>query len=85
MNALARALLIAVLAVGVLGFGAIGLCGGYFTVAFLPELFGSGGSGSLVFLVLSLPCLLGGFFMVWVCARKIGSMLGQPQQWEDVS
>lgn len=78
MNALARGLLVLTLAVGVLGFGVIGMCGGYFT---LWALTGQGAP----FLILSLPSLLGGLFMVWICARKIVGMLGKPQQQEDAS
>ena len=79
MNALGRALLVAVLAVGVLGFGAMGLCGGFFTVALLTDL------GGAVLLILSLPCLIGGFFMVWVCVKKIMQLLSKPQHEEKTS
>jgi len=76
MNAVARGLLLLVLLVGVLGFGSIGLCGGYFT------LWGITGQGT-AFLVLSLPSLLGGFFMAWLCVQKIGRLLSPPSRRED--
>lgn len=76
---LARGLLIIVLMAGVLGFGAVGLCGGVFTFWLVTDLAAAG------MLILSLPCLLGGFFMVWICLRKIGRMLGWPQREEEAS
>lgn len=86
MNTLARGLLILTLAVGVLGFGVIGLCGGFVSAtAVWPALFTPGAAGSLVFLALSLPCLIGGFFMVNVCMGKIRQLLRQPHSEEDAS
>jgi TRAP-type C4-dicarboxylate transport system permease small subunit len=86
MSAFFRALLVLVLVAGVLGFGAMGLCGGYFTLSIVPELFRPGaGAGGLAFLVLSLPCLMGGLFMVWICIGQIGRVLGKPQDKEDAS
>jgi hypothetical protein len=80
---LARGLLVSLLAVGVLGFGAMGLCGGYFTAVMAPELLSPGGTGpaAALMLVVTLPCLLGGLFLVWICARKIGRLLsaGEPE------
>jgi hypothetical protein len=76
MNALARGLLVVVLVIGVLGFGAMGLCGGYFTLWAVT-------AQGAPFLVLSLPSLLGGFFMVWLCVQKIRRMLNQPTRQED--
>jgi hypothetical protein len=71
VSALSRGLLLIVLAVGVLGFGAVGLCGGVFTAMALPELL----NGGAALMAMSLPCLAGGLFMVWICARKILRML----------
>lgn len=82
MNAFVRGLLILALAAGVLGFGAAGLCGGYFTVAFGSELFSAHGGGGLALLALSLPSLLGGFYVAWVCIRQIGRTL-KPSPRED--
>ncbi|WP_457418172.1 hypothetical protein [Roseateles sp. P5_E7] len=78
-SSLGRGLLVLVLAVGVLGFGAIGLCGGIFTLTLLTDL------GAAAMLILSLPCFIGGFFMVWVCAQKIRRTLGQSQRDEGAS
>jgi hypothetical protein len=74
MSGFARGLLVALLAVGVLGFGAMGLCGGYFTLSLMTE------RNAASLLIISLPFLVGGFFMVWVCANKIRRLLGDPQQ-----
>ena len=79
LSPVARGLLVIVLAIGTLGFGAVGLCGGIFTVTLLTDL------GAAEMLILSLLCLIGGFFMVWVCVRKIGRTLGQSQRGEDAS
>ena len=60
---LARGLLVVVLTIGVLGFGAVGLCSGVAAVRAVPALFRQGGSVSLVILVGALSCALAGFFM----------------------
>ena len=85
MNTWVRGLLALALTAGVLGFGAVGLCGGYYTVSFIPALLQPGGAGGLVFLALSVPCLMGGFFMVWVCVKKIMQLLSKPQHEEKTS
>ncbi|HEY8879864.1 MAG TPA: hypothetical protein VIN03_20005 [Roseateles sp.] len=77
MNAWARGLLVVVLAIGVLGFGAMGLCGGIFTVSILTDLQAGG------MLILTLPCLIGGFVMAVVCARKISALLHPPSSEDD--
>ncbi|MBW8848715.1 MAG: hypothetical protein JF607_27615 [Burkholderiales bacterium] len=75
---LARGLLLILMTVGVLGFGAIGLCGGFFTASVLPEMLSWNGAGAAM-LLLSLPCLIGGFFMVRVCVKEILRVVrGQP-------
>jgi hypothetical protein len=78
LSPLARGLLLIVLAIGTLSFGAVGLCGGYFTVRTVPALFSPGGASWLVLLTLSLPCLIGGLFMVVICVEKIRNVLRQP-------
>lgn len=71
---IARALLLILMTVGVLGFGAVGLCGGYFTVTAVPWLFKEGGA-VISLLALSVPSLIGGFYMVRVCVREIVRVL----------
>ncbi|MEO6281369.1 hypothetical protein [Roseateles sp.] len=75
----ARGLLVAVLAVGVLGFGAMGLCGGFFTFSLLSDLFLSGHGGAIAPLALCLPFLIGGISLVLVCLSKIRRLLRKPQ------
>jgi hypothetical protein len=77
VNAIARAVLVMVLLIGVLGFGAIGLCGGIYTVAMVPAIFMQGGMGMLALLVLSVPCALGGFFMAKLCVKKLNALLSR--------
>lgn len=84
-STLVRGLLAIVLAMAVLGFGAVGLCGGVFTVSLLPALFASGGAGALAMLVLSIPCLIGGFAMVKICGGKLLALLREPQAEDDPS
>jgi hypothetical protein len=74
VNALTRGLLVFVLAVGALGFGAVGLCGGYFTVSLLTDL------NAAALLLMSLPCLVFGFSMAWICARRILRLLAGPRE-----
>lgn len=78
MKALARGLLVTILSVGMLGFGVIGLCGGYFTLLAMDAL-------GAPLLVLTLPCLLGGFLMVWLCEQMIRRVLNRPTQEEEAS
>ena len=66
-----RALLVTVLAIATLGFGAMSLCGGYWTVVAIPALFAPGGGGAVMIFIISLPCLIGGFFMARLCARSL--------------
>ncbi|NCT84381.1 MAG: hypothetical protein GXC94_14625 [Comamonadaceae bacterium] len=85
MKALARGLLVVVLALGVLGFGAVGLCGGYVTVWMAHALFAPGGAGALAILALSVPCLIGGLALVWLCGGKLRALLRGPQAENDPS
>lgn len=71
MSLLGRMLAVVVLAVATLGFGAMGLCGGVWSVAAIPAMFMSGGMGTIALLLLSLPCAFGGFYMAKLCARKL--------------
>ncbi|MFT7776294.1 hypothetical protein [Roseateles sp.] len=76
---LTRGLLISVLAAGVLGFGLMGLCGGYFAVWMGRAAFAPGGAGALKTLVLSVPCLIGGLAMVRICGGKLLALMRRPQ------
>lgn len=77
---LARGLLLILMTVGVLGFGAVGLCGGFVTASVLPDVLNWRGAGATM-LLLSLPSLIGGFTMVRVCVREIVRVLrGQPTE-----
>ena len=64
-----RGLVLAALAVATLGFGAVGLCGGYWTAVALPAMFAPGGGGAVMILIISLPSLIGGFLLARRCAR----------------
>lgn len=81
---MARALLIVLMTVGVLGFGAVGLCGGFVTATMLPDVLTWRGAGTPV-LVLSLPCLIGGFFMVRICVRELMRLIRRPAAEDDLS
>jgi hypothetical protein len=83
VNAWVRGLLVLALSAGVLGSGAVGLCGGYFTASFIPALLHPGGAAGLVFLALSVPCLMGGLFMVWVCIEQIRRTLQPPPRQDE--
>lgn len=69
-----RAVLVLMLAVATLGFGLAGLCGGVFTVMALPELFSQQAGYSIAMLVVSLPSLLIGGGLAWLCVRKLRQM-----------
>lgn len=73
-----RGLALLALTVGVLGFGAVGLCGGYFTAWMVPALLAPGGASSIALLALSVPCLMGGIFMGKICTEKIVQLLRKP-------
>lgn len=66
-----RATALALLSIGTLGFGTMSLCGGFWTAASIPALIAPGGAGAMMILAVSLPSLIGGFFMARSCLRKI--------------
>ncbi len=67
-----RMLLIAVLVIATLGFGAAGLCGAAFSVMALPDvLAGRTGSYAGAVFVFSVPSLLIGGLIAWLCVRKL--------------
>lgn len=84
MNPAARALLIVALVIAVLGFGAMGLCGGVLMLSSIPLLFTSG-SGMLDLLGMSLPFAVGGFFMARLCVNKLRALAAQRSRKEKVS
>lgn len=73
-----RLVAMVVLIVAVCGFGAVTLCGGVFTVVGM----GGGDYAAAVFVV-SLPSLLIGAWLCWLCARqlrKVWRQLDSPDQ-----
>lgn len=76
-TAFGRAVLIGVLMVATLGFGLAGLCGGVFTAMSLPEVFSPPRHENYAsaVLVISLPSLLIGGGLAWLCVRKLLHML----------
>lgn len=78
MNPLVRGLLTAVLDAGALGFLAISACAGYVTLMALDI-------PGRPFLVLALPCLVGGFALAWCCAFLISRLPGGPRPSKDLS
>lgn len=84
LDKLERGFALLALTVGVLGFGAVGLCGGYFTVNAVPPLL-QGHIDVAIFLVLSVPCMMSGFFMVRTCVSKIRQLLRRPPVDEEAS
>ena len=69
-----RIVLIGMLMVATLGFGLAGLCGGVFTVMALPEMFSAQAGYSIAMLVISVPSLLIGGGLAWLCVRKLLNM-----------
>ncbi len=79
MSGLARALVLGVLAVATLGFGAAGLCGAAFTVMSLPQLFKGGVENySGAALVIAVPSLLIGGGVAWWCGRMLWRLASRP-------
>lgn len=76
MNPLVRGLLTAVLGAGALGFLAISACAGFVTLMALDI-------PGRPFLVLSLPCLVGGLALAWCCAFLISGLPGGPRPSKD--
>ncbi|RZJ13019.1 MAG: hypothetical protein EOP39_02205 [Rubrivivax sp.] len=76
----ARGIVIGLLAIATLGFGLAGLCGMAFTFMALPDVLGSGQNGyAVAALVISVPSLLIGGGLAWVCARGLRKFLRRPQ------
>lgn len=80
-NPVGRAVLILVLVVATLGFGAAGLCGAAFTLMSLPDAF-SGGPENFAgaALVIAVPSLLVGGVVAWLCGRKLARVLSRPDE-----
>lgn len=74
MSGLGRFLLIAVLIVATLGFGFAGLCGAAFTLMSLPDL-GNPSNYAGAALVISIPSLLIGGWVAWLCGRRLARLL----------
>lgn len=75
-----RFVLACLLVVATLGFGAAGLCGGVFTFSALPSLFARGPENYAgAMLVISVPSLLIGGGLAWLCGRKLVRMLSKPR------
>lgn len=70
-----RFIVIGLLIVGTLGFGLASLCGAAFTVMTLPDMFSSRVENySGAFLIMSIPSLVIGGLLTWLCARKLSRM-----------
>ena len=70
-----RFIVIGLLIVGTLGFGLAGLCGAAFTVMTLPDMFSRRVENySGAFLIISIPSLVIGGGLTWLCARKLSRM-----------
>ncbi len=85
LDKIERGLAVLALTVGVLGFGAVGLCGGYFTAWMVPAILRPGGASTVTLLLFSVPCLMGGLFMVKMCVEKIRHLLRKPPVGEEAS
>lgn len=66
-----RAMVVALLAIATLGFGAVSLCGGYWTAIALPAMFRPSDGDAVKILGISLPSLIGGFLLARRCARSL--------------
>jgi hypothetical protein len=75
-GSLGRALITGLLVIATLGFGLAGLCGAAFTAMALPDVF-SGGFKNYAgaFLIISVPSLLIGGGLAWVCGRALRKRL----------
>ena len=70
-----RVVLIDLLVIATLGFGLASLCGAAFTVMTLPDMFSSRVENySGAFLIISVPSLLIGGLLTWLCARKLSRL-----------
>lgn len=72
-----RFIAITLLAVATLGFGLAGLCGAAFTLMSLPDLSKSGSYAGAA-LVVSIPSLLVGGLVAWLCGRALVRRLRGP-------
>lgn len=78
-SAVGRYLIMAVLAVATLGFGAAGLCGAAFTVMSLPDMLSSRHDNYAgAALVIAVPSLLIGGAVAWWCGRMLWRLTGKP-------
>ncbi|HEY8879865.1 MAG TPA: hypothetical protein VIN03_20010 [Roseateles sp.] len=67
-----RFIVVALLVTGTLGFGLAGLCGAAFTVVGLAELSSTSAENyAPAFLVISIPSLLIGGGLAWLCVRAL--------------
>jgi len=67
-----RAVAVGLLMMCTLGFGLAGLCGAAFTLFALPDVFKGGPENfSGAFLVISVPSLLIGGVLAWLCGRAL--------------
>lgn len=75
-----RFVAIALLTVGTLGFGLAGLCGAAFTLMSLPDVLSNrSGSYAGAALVFSVPSLLIGGGLAWVCGRGLYKFIKRRQ------
>ncbi|MFT7776293.1 hypothetical protein [Roseateles sp.] len=71
---LGRFIIISLLIVATLGFGLAGLCGAAFTLMSLPDL-SKPGTYAGAALVVSIPSLLIGGLVAWLCGRQLARLL----------
>lgn len=74
-----RMILLGLLSLATLGFGAMSLCGGYWTAVAVPAFFAPSGGGAVMVLIISVPSLVGGFFMTRLCWRALRGLDGEPK------
>ncbi|MDG0854963.1 hypothetical protein [Roseateles puraquae] len=71
LDRVGRAFALVALAAATIGVGAVGLCGGYWTVKAVPALLKPGGGGAIMVLMISVPSLIGGVLLARLCVRKL--------------
>ncbi len=75
-----RVIAIALLAVATLGFGLAGLCGAAFTLMSMPDVLSNrSGSYAGAALIFSVPSLLIGGGLAWVCGRGLYKFIKRRQ------
>ena len=75
-----RVIAIALLAVATLGFGLAGLCGAAFTLMSMPDVLSNrSGSYAGAALIFSVPILLIGGGLAWVCGRGLYKFIKRRQ------